>query len=55
MTVKREDVLTRIFDRAVEYCDEAEHQDGAEYWDNFKDVDEAATDFGRYLVNLSEG
>ncbi len=52
MTVKREDVLTRIFDLAVEYCNEGEHQEGGgEFWDNFDDADYAVTDFARYVLS----
>ena len=33
----------------MEYADEAEHQDGAEYWDNFETITDVLVDFGLYL------
>ncbi len=46
----RYEFMARVVELTVEYADEAEHQDGEEYWDNFESSDQAAVDFGRYLV-----
>jgi hypothetical protein len=36
-------------DLLTEYCVEAEHQDGVEYWDHFKDPKDLATDIRGYI------
>ncbi len=44
----------QLLDKAlIEYVDEAEHQDGEEYWDQFDTVDEAWKDFVLYLGNIT--
>jgi len=44
------DLLPRLKDLAEEYRNEAEHQDGAEYWDQFPDIDAVLADLGLYLT-----
>ncbi len=56
-TALREQFRSYITDKLKEYIDEAEHQDGEGYWDNFQhDGDNAVTnvvaDFIVYLENL---
>ena len=36
-----------------EYVNEAEHQDGSEYWNQFDTVEEAFNDFVLYLGNVT--
>ncbi len=44
----------QLLDKALaEYVDEGEHQDGAEYWDQFDTIDEAWKDFVLYLGNIT--
>jgi hypothetical protein len=53
--IDRESFLTHVMKRALEYADEAEHQDGQEYWENnFKDVPEMLSDFVLYLTSTLE-
>lgn len=48
----REQFISKMSELVLEYADEAEHQDGYEYWDDhFKHVDEAVKDFVIYLQN----
>jgi hypothetical protein len=42
----------RLIDEWVTYIGEAEHQDGEEYWENFKNVDEVMGDFALVLHEL---
>lgn len=41
-------------DLLAEYIEEAEHQDGYDYWDNFSNPWEAYKDFLLYKENVSE-
>ncbi len=58
MTIKRIEFLAHArvqLDKTIlEYMDEAEHQDGTEYWDQFETVDEAFNDFVTYLYSKEE-
>lgn len=38
-----------------EYINEAEHQDGLEYWNNFTLTDDATKDFGLFIANYDHG
>lgn len=42
-----------VVDAMQEYMDEAEHQDGYGYWDNFSTPEEAFQDFLLYLNTRS--
>ncbi len=50
MSTSRKEFVERVRELAIEYANEAEHQDGAEFWNEFESSDQAAIDFGRYLV-----
>jgi len=47
--VNRRAFLKAVRAAAVEYADEAEHQDGHGYWKNFATAEEAVRDFHCYL------
>ncbi len=49
MTVIRKDVETRLQELVKEYGDEAEHQKGPDYWDQFKSTDDAIKDLLLYI------
>lgn len=54
MSITRAEFIERVFEKAVEYADEAEHQDGGEFWDNFNNPDEALLDFAMYIGPYEE-
>lgn len=39
----------------VDYVEECEHQDGEEYWDQFKTLDDLFEDVDLYFINQDEG
>lgn len=41
-------LVQELKDRWKEYADEAEHQEGLEYWDKFETPEEGAEDFRLY-------
>lgn len=41
-------------ERVAEYVNEAHHQDGVEYWDNFLDTEELFSDFDMYVDTLGD-
>ncbi len=45
----RYEFMARVVELSAEYADEAEHQDGEEYWNEFESSDEAAIDFATYV------
>lgn len=47
----RSKLRTRILQDLDTYANEAEHQDGYAYWDQFKDTQTALDDFALYLAN----
>lgn len=44
---------TMVLQELDVYCNEAEHQDGYGYYDQFKDSQELQDDFARYLASRS--
>lgn len=50
----REEFIGRVLELTKEYADEAEHQDGPGYWNNFESSDQAATDFAQYVLSKEQ-
>ena len=48
------EIQQKWFNLLVEYIDEAEHQDGYEYWDNFANPQEALEDYILFADNYVE-
>lgn len=40
-------------DNVEEYINEAEHQDGEEYWDQFDDLEDLTTDYNLYWDSIA--
>ena len=57
MGISHEEFMVHTSERldklVPEYMDEAEHQDGSEYWAQFDTVEEAFNDFVLYLGNIT--
>ena len=47
--VTPEEVTLLVQEILTEYINEAHHQDGQDFWENFKTADEAVVDFSRYI------
>ncbi len=54
MGTTREEFIAKVIERANGYADEAEHQDGQEFWNEFDTAYEATEDFTLHMYNQSK-